>query len=112
MTYDRRTGKPIASAVTKIGPEVVSRIGLMLVFSDLMKFFSHLSLYSRSFSGKTGLLVWLPPQLRAQGREESAMRTVANVSSFHIHWMTSRETSAYPGMLECVLVENLGKCMA
>jgi hypothetical protein len=24
MTYDRRTGKPIASAVTKIGPEVVS----------------------------------------------------------------------------------------
>lgn len=25
MTYDRRTGKPIASFVTKIGPEVVSR---------------------------------------------------------------------------------------
>lgn len=24
MTYDRRTGKPIASAVTKIAPEVVS----------------------------------------------------------------------------------------
>lgn len=24
MTYDRRTGKPIASAVTKISPEVVS----------------------------------------------------------------------------------------
>jgi len=26
MTYDRRTGKPIASAVTKIGPEVVSYV--------------------------------------------------------------------------------------
>lgn len=24
MTYDRRTGKPIASTVTKIAPEVVS----------------------------------------------------------------------------------------
>lgn len=26
MTYDRRTGKPIASTVTKIAPEVVSNI--------------------------------------------------------------------------------------
>ena len=26
MTYDRRTGKPIASIVTKIAPEVVSNI--------------------------------------------------------------------------------------
>lgn len=25
MTYDRRTGKPIASAVTKIAPEVVRK---------------------------------------------------------------------------------------
>ena len=25
MTYDRRTGKPIASAVSKIAPEVVMR---------------------------------------------------------------------------------------
>lgn len=26
MTYDRRTGKPIASTVTKIAPEVVNKL--------------------------------------------------------------------------------------
>lgn len=33
MTYDRRTGKPIASAVTKIAPEVVSHPYLFTVYS-------------------------------------------------------------------------------
>jgi len=32
MTYDRRTGKPIASTVTKIAPEVVSVNVLMLKY--------------------------------------------------------------------------------
>lgn len=31
MTYDRRTGKPIASAVTKIAPEVVRKILLFIL---------------------------------------------------------------------------------
>lgn len=30
MTYDRRTGKPIASTVSKIAPEVVSGSGHFL----------------------------------------------------------------------------------
>lgn len=30
MTYDRRTGKPIASTVTKIAPEVVIIVYLIL----------------------------------------------------------------------------------
>lgn len=34
MTYDRRTGKPIASTVTKIAPEVV-KILYYMVFEHL-----------------------------------------------------------------------------
>lgn len=34
MTYDRRTGKPIASTVTKIAPEVVNY--LFLIFFKLI----------------------------------------------------------------------------
>lgn len=35
MTYDRRTGKPIASTVTKIAPEVVSFFILLLLCSGM-----------------------------------------------------------------------------
>lgn len=41
MTYDRRTGKPIASAVTKIAPEVVSS----LFFSRLHYIFIRYDFY-------------------------------------------------------------------
>lgn len=50
MTYDRRTGKPIASAVTKIAPEVVSYI--------LLKYFNTEYITSRGWGGHSIFQKW------------------------------------------------------
>lgn len=43
MTYDRRTGKPIASAVTKIAPEVVIIKFILIIYISLNAYITRLN---------------------------------------------------------------------